>query len=171
MDKGLLIVDRVVLVFTIGNRYELKDEKTCPKNGGGRPLCHFWTAFAQFKDNAALGLKKTDMSKLVSRITFELHDSYKGRNPDLVQRYDVKPGEYEKSLSKHAWGYFDVPCVVYFHKGTGLKPLYVEFELCFRTHGLSDGRSKDYIVNASMSKLTKFLNGGKSAPEKKESSA
>ena len=79
------------------------------------------------------------MSRLVSHVTFRLHETYKGNK---LIKVDVRPGWSEVNLTKLAWGYFDLPITVHFHKHLGIEPLVVDHELSFQGAGKWSQKSK-----------------------------
>ena len=72
------------------------------------------------------------MHKIVSHVTFELHHTYRGKR---LQKIMCKPGDSELWYRRDAYGYFDLPTVIYFRPELNMKPLHCEFELAFEPGG------------------------------------
>lgn len=96
-------------------------------------MTNSWTAFVEYKKSQDEDLAHLTFSDLVSHCTFELHETYK--DADKVKRVDVKKGFNEVHYGRTAWGYFDLPIIVYFKKETGIEPFRVEPELSFDGNG------------------------------------
>ena len=133
---GLLIGNKIKIIFEIGNHYQLV--KNCKKIKNGYTNDKWWTAFVRLK-NAPEGL---NIDKIVKHCFFELHPDFKVNDHKVKvkpQMIDTKRNIYSKpgeiSLSKKGWGYFDMPIEVHFKDELNIKPIKINHELEFEAGG------------------------------------
>ena len=102
-------------------------------NKAGTDKVHKWTAFVRTKD------QRIKVKKLIKNVSFELHESYKGENPVVVEtkkpRYGQKHCKISKTneirCTKTAYGWFLIPITITFLENFQKQPISVEHRLNF----------------------------------------
>ena len=135
-NQGLLISNIFELDFLVGNHYKHLSE--AKKNRNGYLNDNRWTAFVRLKNDS----EKHLIHKLVSKVVFELHESFRNptqsRVPGSIEQWSLEKdkGASSVSISYNGWGYFDLGIIIHFKKETGKsEPLSLTHMLHFEEKG------------------------------------